>query len=153
MKKVAVYYISSIVSAVSFLLMFLSFRNSGPNESFAPLLVVFLISAVISNLTKHSVHQVKEEMYRDMRQTYEAVHMQQAQENIQRILEITQDMQDEAARQAADDAMRAAETARLQNTGIEFGGYNPDPNLNPGMHFQQDSMMNMNSFNNGSGMF
>ena len=56
-------------------------------------------------------------------------------------------------RDALVKAGDAAEDARLSSTGIEFGGYNPDPNLNPSMHSQQDSMTNMNSFNNGSGMF
>ena len=32
-----------------------------------------------------------------------------------------------------------AEQAHLSATGIEFGGYNPDINLNPGMSFQEQS--------------
>ena len=49
------------------------------------------------------------------------------------------------AQMAYEDMMRtmqiginAAEEARLAATGIEFGGYNPDPNLNPGMSFAME---------------
>lgn len=37
------------------------------------------------------------------------------------------------------------ETARNMNTGMEFGGWNPDSNLNPS---QQDQMNNFNDMNN-----
>ena len=45
----------------------------------------------------------------------------------------------EAAHYAADAAWRASEDARLAGTGIEFGGRNPDLNLNPGMASTMDS--------------
>ena len=41
---------------------------------------------------------------------------------------------------ASEESIRAAEEAQRMATGIEFGGYNSDPNLNPGM---QNMMNNM----------
>ena len=39
--------------------------------------------------------------------------------------------------QAMQQTMRDMDNAMRMSTGIEFGGYNPDPNLNPGMDFAQ----------------
>lgn len=56
------------------------------------------------------------------------------------------------------EGMNAMEEARLAATGIEFGGYNPDPNLNPGMSFAMQETYNddpgwSNSFDSGMDSF
>ena len=134
MKKVAVYYISGILTLVCFVLLFVSFTNHG------------------SLVTKNAPKEASEKMYYEMRDTYAAVRNQQERENSQWQHENMEQAM-ENTRLAAEDAMRAADNARLDNTGIEFGGRNVDPNLNPSMNYQNDSMTNMNSFNNGIGMF
>ena len=151
MKKVAVYYISGILTLVCFVLLFVSFTNHGSLESSIPLIVVTVVCSMVHEMTKNAPKEASEKMYYEMRDTYAAVRNQQERENHQWQHENMEQAM-ENARLAAEDAMRAAENARLDNTGIEFGGRNADPNLNPSMHFQNDSM-NMNSFNNGTGMF
>ena len=51
--------------------------------------------------------------------------------------------------------LQQAEMARLMSTGIEFGGFNPDINLNPGQQMMQNDIMNQMNNNNmgGPGMF
>ena len=143
MKKVAVHYISGILAVVCFVIFAVSAHSGKTIEQCAPLMVVFLICSVIHNMTRHAQRQAARELYNQMvhSQTEERVGLTDVQHS-----ETWQTA--ENARLAAEDAMRAAENARLDNTGIEFGGRNTDPNLNPSMHFEQDSMMNMNFFNN-----
>lgn len=45
------------------------------------------------------------------------------------------------------------EINRLMSTGIEFGGFNPDINLNPGMNMEQHNHMDNNNFGGPGGMF
>lgn len=52
--------------------------------------------------------------------------------------------------------LQAMETFQNMSTGFEFGGWNPDPNLNPGMQHDMDQMNHFNDFNNNNfnnGMF
>ena len=153
MKKVAAYYISGIVCIGCFAFLALTVRNHSSFEAAMPIVVIMVISGIINNLTKHSVHEAARDLYNDLCRTSDEERVRERQENIRRSMEIGQEMHAQAARQADEAARQTAEDARLSSTGIEFGGYNPDPNLNPSMHSQQDSMTNMNSFNNGSGMF
>lgn len=152
MKKIAVYYISGILTLVCFVLLFISFTNHGSVESSIPLIVVTITCSMVHELTKNAPKEASEKMYYEMRDTYAAVRNQQERENSQWQHENMEQAM-ENTRLAAEDAMRAADNARLDNTGIEFGGRNVDPNLNPSMNYQNDSMTNMNSFNNGIGMF
>ena len=146
MKAATVHYISGILAIVCFVIMAVAIYNGTSVSSMAPILVMAIICCVVNNMTKGAADRAKADMYYDMMQMHDHMQRQQAQESIRQINAFTQQM--------TEDAMRAAEQARLDNTGIEFGGHNTDLNLNPGMHFQQDSMMNhMDSFNNGSGMF
>lgn len=152
MKKVAVYYISGILTLVCFVLLFVSFTNHGSLESSIPLIVVTVVCSMVHEMTKNAPKEAREKLYYEMRDTYATVRDQQESENSQwQHGNMEQAM--ENARLAAEDALRVADNTRLDNTGIEFGGRSTDPNLNPSMNFQNDSMMNMNFFNNGTGMF
>lgn len=46
--------------------------------------------------------------------------------------------------------LQAMETFQNMSTGFEFGGWNPDPNLNPGMQHDMDQMNHFNDFNNNN---
>ncbi len=149
MKKVAVHYISGILAVVCFVIFAVSAHSGKTIEQCAPLMVVFLICSVIHNMTRHAQRQAARELYNQMRNSYETVHSQTEERvGLTDVQHLETWQTAENARLAAEDAMRAAENARLDNTGIEFGGRNTDPNLNPSMHFEQDSMMNTNFFNN-----
>lgn len=46
--------------------------------------------------------------------------------------------------------LQAMETFQNMSTGFEFGGWSPDPNLNPGMQHDMDQMNHFNDFNNNN---
>lgn len=46
--------------------------------------------------------------------------------------------------------LQAMETFQNMSRGFEFGGWNPDPNLNPGMQHDMDQMNHFNDFNNNN---
>ena len=67
---------------------------------------------------------------------------------------MSQRMNDEANRQFMQQMQEDSDTAMKMATGIEFGGYNCDPNLNPGMDYANDmSFSNDMGFGNDMGTF
>ena len=75
----------------------------------------------------------------DYDQYYEAMRMttQAQQQFLQQQQELLTQMQLQELQNWQEQNMCDMDTAMRMSTGIEFGGYNPDPNLNPGMDFAQ----------------
>ena len=134
MKKflAGLHIICNIISILFFICFALKTQNGHVNQNeLVPYFIGFAVSGAIAGMTKGALRHVAEDLY----------------DQTQRCTQITE-QQMLNQQQAMDTAMRAAEQARLQATGIEFGGYNPDPNLNPGM---QSSMHGFGG-SNASGM-
>ena len=142
--------ICNVISVLIFVFLIIKTQNGHMSQNeITPYIIGFVVSGVISGLTKSALHHVSEEVYYKTQQDFMRImEHQQMQDtlNQQMLNQQTIDMQNQLA---IDNAMRAAEDARLAATGIEFGGYNPDPNLNPGM----SSTMQDFGCNNSFGMF
>ena len=140
MKKMmcAVHMISRVISVLLFILIAINMMNNHASvNAVTPFAIGFIICSAISSATQKAVHRASAELYYGMQN-------RQAQADAEAF---GRQMADRQNQQAMDNAMRAAEEARLAATGIEFGGYNPDPNLNPGMQSMQ------NFSNHSCGMF
>ena len=131
-----------VVSGITGVLCFIGFaiqvvgNHGAPGPLLAPCFIGFGISALINGAAKSSFRRASEESFYELQQQFMAI----ADEQERREMENQTAQQAEFSRwcteeslRASEEAMRAAEEARLAATGIEFGGYNPDPNLNPGM--------------------
>ena len=151
--------LSTITGIILFIVMATRSRNTAVKDM-KPYLIGFAICVVISALTQFCL-KLGSSGQQNTRHTdswgaadhvgsftdkewTRQVNEQQAQQFMQQ------------NQQAVDDAVRAGEEARLAGTGVEFGGYNTDPNMNPGMSFFQDNQFfqdnsffsNNNGFNN-----
>lgn len=67
-------------------------------------------------------------------------------EQSRQLLQLMQQMQ--WNQQFMEQMQQDMQTANNMATGVEFGGTNPDPNLNPGMQHMMDQMNNFNNFGN-----
>lgn len=141
----AVHMISGVVSVLFFILIAVNMLNSQASaKEMMPFAIGFIFCSAISNATKKAVDRAAEDLYYGMQSPFTEIQNRQAQADAEASMQQLTDRQNQ---QAMNDAMHAAEEARLAATGIEFGGYNPDPNLNPGIQ----SMQNFND--NSFGMF
>ena len=153
MKKSGMHILSGIITVISFVLYFS--LNSAGN---APVLLILLslVNAVVFAATSKSARQ---KSFPGNVGANNCMNAGMQDEQNQQLLRTSALAMQESQR-AMHDALSALENARLDSTGIEFGGRNCDINLNPSMHFQQDAMLNANnqsfmnnSFMNGPGMF
>ena len=144
MKKTmcAIHIISDVITVLLIIMVVINIAGGHTSvDQMKPLIIGFIICSAISGATKKAANRAAEDHYYRMQSHFMEMQNRQAQMDAE---EAVRQMTDQQNRQAMDDARRAAEDARLAATGIEFGGYNPDPNLNPGMQ----------NFNNNSfGMF
>lgn len=155
----AIYVISSVATLIAFALLAIRLFSSNGQASFDELkyyFIPFLVFGAISGVTKRPAERNTEEVYYAVQALYEERQRQNwlnqeaaRQQNQQMVDMQNQQMIDMQNQQAMEQAAQAAENARLAATGIEFGGYNPDPNLNPGM---QSTLQDFGS-NNSMGMF
>ena len=136
MKKflAGLHIISDIICVGIIICLALKMQNGHVSQSeFIPYFISFMISGAISGVTRFPLRSIEEDVCdRSRKHYFNMVEHQQ--------------MQDQQARYMT---AQAVEQARLAATGIEFGGYNPDPNLNPGM----SSSMQDFGCNNNFGMF
>lgn len=147
MKKMI--YVTYLFTGVIAILLFIAIavntmNNHSSVSEMTPLVTCMIICTLIHNATKKAVNHYANDDYRKMRADYLEYRNRQELSQMQQMDQINLQNQ-----QAQDAAARAAEDARLAATGIEFGGYNPDPNLNPGMQNQMQDFGQNNSF----GMF
>ena len=69
-------------------------------------------------------------------------------QQLARLQAMTDFEQSRQLQQFMEQMQQDMQTAMNMATGIEFGGANPDPNLNPGMQHMMDQMNNFNNFGN-----
>lgn len=141
-------------SSIGCIILFILFagnllNNHSSFDSLKPLFIGFAICTIISKVTKHAADSFVQDSYRTHQNDYVRTHSDMMAQQNQHMIDEQNRQFMESSMRAMDDSMRATEEARLASTGIEFGGYNPDPNLNPSMHSMMDNFSNPNQF----GMF